>query len=132
MSFQNFSKELKYQIESFPLPLMFRVGVAMNVLTIFWEESPNALTVALDFQHPRDFSERMNMGAEYLYQNPTLKDLGINSLALRGGYKLGYDEESWAFGFGINAYGARIDYAIQEFGIFDNVSSFSLGLDVNF
>jgi hypothetical protein len=129
MSFQNFSKEIKYQREEFPLPLMFRVGVAMNVLTIFQEESPNALTVALDFQHPRDFPERMNMGTEYLYQNPTLKDLGINSLALRGGYKLGYDEESWAFGFGINAYGVRIDYAVQNFGIFDTVNTWSFGID---
>ncbi len=129
MSFQNFSKEIKYQREEFPLPLMFRVGIAMNVLSIFNEESPNALTVAVDFQHPRDFPERLDLGAEYLYRNPRMKDFGINSLALRGGYKVGYDEESWAFGFGINAYGARIDYAVQNFGIFDTVTTWSFGID---
>jgi len=53
----------------------------------------------------------------------------IKSIALRGGYKLGYDEESWAFGFGVSAYGARIDYAVQNFGIFDTVSTWSFGID---
>ena len=129
MSFQNFSKEIKYQREEFPLPLMFRVGVAMDVLSLFQEESPNTLTLAVDFQHPRDFPERMHFGAEYLYQNPTMRDMGLNNLAIRGGYKLGYDEETWTFGIGINAYGVRVDYAVQEFGIFDNVSTFSLGID---
>jgi hypothetical protein len=130
MSFQNFSKEVKYQREEFPLPLMFRIGVAMNVLSIFQEENPNQLLVSLDFQHPRDFPERMHAGAEYLYNNPRLRDMGINNLALRGGWKFGYDEESWAFGFGLSAFGAKIDYAVQEFGIFDNVSTWSVTLDL--
>ena len=129
MSFQNFSKEVKYQREEFPLPLMFRIGVAMNVLSIFQEENPNQLMVAVDFQHPRDFPERMNAGAEYLYQNPRLRDMGINNLALRGGYKFGYDEESWAFGFGLAAFGVKIDYAVQDFGVFDNVDTWSVTYD---
>ena len=58
-----------------------------------------------------------------------MRDMGLNNLAIRGGYKLGYDEETWTFGIGINAYGVRVDYAVQEFGIFDNVSTFSLGID---
>lgn len=129
MSFQNFSKEVKYQREEFPLPLMFRIGVAMNVLSIFQEENPNQLTVALDFEHPRDFPERVHTGAEYLYQSPMLRDIGINDLALRGGYKFGYDEESWSLGFGLRAFGAKIDYAIQDFGIFDDVSIWSVTYD---
>lgn len=129
MSFQNFSKEVKYQREEFPLPLMFRIGVAMNVLSIFQEENPNQLLVAVDFEHPRDFPERLHTGAEYLYQSPRLRDFGINNLALRGGYKFGYDEESWSFGFGLRAFGANIDYAIQDFGIFDDVSTWSVTYD---
>ena len=129
MSFQNFSKEVKYQREEFPLPLMFRIGVAMNVLSIFQEENPNQLMVAVDFEHPRDFPERVHTGAEYLYQSPTLRDYGINNLALRGGYKFGYDEEAWSFGFGMSAFGAKIDYAIQDFGIFDDVSTWSVTYD---
>ena len=101
----------------------------MDVLSIFQEESPNSLTLAADFQHPRDFPERIHLGAEYLYQNPVMRDMGINSVGVRGGYKFGYDEESWTAGFGITALGARIDYAIQEFGIFDSVTSFSIGFD---
>ena len=129
MSFQNFSKEVKYQREEFPLPLMFRIGVAMNVLSIFQEENPNQLMVAVDFEHPRDFPERLHTGAEYLYQSPRLRDFGINNLALRGGYKFGFDEESWSFGFGMSAFGAKIDYAIQDFGIFEDVSTWSITYD---
>ncbi len=33
------------------MPLMFRVGIATNVLTIVQEESPNTLTLAVDLQN---------------------------------------------------------------------------------
>ena len=129
MSFQNFSKELKYQAEEFPLPLMFRVGIAMDILSLVQEESPNSLTLAVDFQHPRDFSERIHLGAEYMYSDPMIRDIGISSIGIRGGYKFGYDEESWTMGFGLTGLGMKIDYAIQEFGLFGNVNSLSMGFE---
>ena len=84
MSFQNFSKEIKYQREEFPLPLMFRVGVAMDVLSLFQEESPNTLTLAVDFQHPRDFPERMHFGGRIFISESDDEGYGIKQFSDKG------------------------------------------------
>jgi len=39
MSVQNFSQEVTYESEGFQLPMVFNIGVAMNVLDFFMEEN---------------------------------------------------------------------------------------------
>lgn len=58
----------------FPLPLIFRFGIAMNPL----ENETQRLTVALDLNHPNDNYETVNLGLEYGY---------LNMVFLRVGYK---------------------------------------------
>jgi long-subunit fatty acid transport protein len=121
MSLQNFSNEKQYRTETFPLPLTFKFGAAMNVMAFWMESSQHTLTVATDFMHPRDYTERVHVGLEY----------GFNDmLYLRGGYKYNYDEESLTFGAGFNfsflqSLALRLDYSYQEFGNFDGVHMFS-------
>lgn len=58
----------------FPLPLVFRFGLAINPI----ESEASRFTVALDLNHPNDNYETLNLGLEYGY---------LNTLFLRVGYK---------------------------------------------
>ncbi len=122
MSVRNFSKELKYEQEGFQLPLTFTIGAAMDILDIVGEHG-SPLLIAIDAIHPRDYSERIHVGAEYVL---------MDMIALRGGYKFNYDEEGLTFGVGFNPSVAgidlKVDYAYSSFGIFDLVNRFSIGL----
>lgn len=106
-------------VNSWPLPLNFRVGLSMEV---FKNES-SALLLASDFNHPTDADERLNFGAEYAF---------AKRVFLRGGYKVNYDEESFTFGGGLNLpitnYNFMLDYSFNEFGILGETHRFSIGL----
>ena len=113
----------KLNTDSYPLPLTFRVGVAMDILNI----ENNRFTIAADAQHPNDNAESLNVGAEY-----TL----FNIISLRGGYKslfLDNTQEGLTLGFGLNyditeSFGLAVDYSYQDFGILENTQQFSLGI----
>lgn len=120
MSLQNFSQEKSYRAESFPLPLTFKFGLAMNVFNLWMEPQHHSLTLAIDALHPRDYSERLHFGCEYSFKN---------ILFLRGGYKTNYDEEDFTFGggflFDIGSMGVGFDYSYLQFKNFDAVHTFS-------
>lgn len=122
MSVRNFSKEFKYEKEGFQLPLTFSIGMAMNVLD-FMEDENQTLLVSVDAIHPRDYSERLNFGAEYIL---------FNMLALRGGYKTNYDIEGLTGGFGVfykmSGIAVRFDYSYSAIEVFDAINRFSVGL----
>lgn len=121
MSIRNFSEEFKYQEESFELPLTFRVAFAMDVLD-FLGDHENPLLVSVDALHPRDYTERINLGAEYVV---------ADMIALRAGYRFNYDEEGLSAGLGFSKrfgnYGLRVDYSYSDLGVFSSVNRFALG-----
>jgi hypothetical protein len=124
MSVSNFSGDVKYFDEAFQLPLTFRIGAAMDVLDIFGEhESP--LLLAVDALHPRDYTERVHVGGEYLFKN---------MIALRAGYKFNYDEEGLTAGIGLKysvaGVNLKLDYSYGDVGVFDTVSRFGLGISL--
>lgn len=120
MTLQNFSSEAKYLAEYFPLPLTFRFGLAMDIMTMINDDSDHKLTLAVDALHPRDYSERLHFGGEYQYKN---------LLFLRTGYKTNYDEESISFGGGLNVAFSNIllsiNYSYIAFDHFDAVNMIS-------
>ena len=121
---RNFSPETEYQKVGFQAPLTFNIGVALDLLDLYSGEHPNhSMKLALDAVHPRDFSERLNLGAEYWFQN---------MLALRCGYRFNHDMEGFTTGIGvkqkIGQTGVRIDYCFSKNDYFDNVNRFSLGV----
>lgn len=67
MSIRNFSTKVKHQDEDFELPLIFRIGVAMDVLNLAptAETGQHALLVSVDALHPRDRAEEAVLGLEY-------------------------------------------------------------------
>ncbi|HPI72174.1 MAG TPA: PorV/PorQ family protein [bacterium] len=118
MSVQNFANK--------PIPLTFRFGVAMDVNQLLIPDHPqHVLTLTADALHPKDYSERMHFGLEYVYNN---------LFSLRGGYKLNYDEESYSGGVGIRttvqSLHFEFNYAATDFGVFGLVNRFSLNFQL--
>ena len=107
-----------------PLPLLFRVGLAMDVV----KTPMSNLVIAVDAIHPNDNPERVNLGIEYVWQN---------MVAFRAGYKSLFapdTEEGLAVGGGFRFRLAGImkltlDYAFSDYGRLENTQKFSLGLE---
>ena len=124
MTVLNFSRDIKFRDDQFPMPLTFKMGLAMDLMD-FWPNlrENHSLTLAVDVLHPRDNYERVHAGIEYW-----LMDL----IALRSGYKFNYDEESFAAGVGfkisLGGMAGTIDYSYTDFGSYlGSVNRFSFG-----
>jgi len=118
MSVRNFSNEIKYEEEGFQLPLTFKIGLSMNVLDL-WNVAPKKMycLVSVDAAHPRDYPEQIRIGSEFRL---------LDTFAIRAGYVTPNDDQHLAFGFGVQKFGASIDYAYTPFKRFDNVQRFTL------
>ena len=110
--------------DAFSLPLTFRFGLAARVL----HSRRNSLTAAVDFLHPSNNSESLNLGAEYLF---------LGAFALRGGYRSLFEQDhdlggGLTLGAGLKLYAGGalfvLDYAWQSHGILENINRFSCGL----
>lgn len=109
--------------ESWPLPLAFQFGLAMDVVSNDW----NQLTFALDAVHPSDNAESIHLGVEYGFQNWMFLRGGYRDLFLRDG------EGGLSFGGGVIArfvgnFQVKVDYAYTDFGRLENVHRFSVGI----
>lgn len=112
--------EARLKTYSWPLPLSFRVGLATDVISTDFHR----LTLAADVYDPRDFKARENLGFEYAIKS---------MFFIRGGYKIGYDEDSFSAGVGFN-YSVKgvgkllFDYSFSDMGRLDNITRFTIGL----
>ena len=86
----------------------------LNLTTL--DPSLHSLVVTADAANPRDFSEQIRVGGEYVF---------MNTLALRGGYVFPSDTEGVSLGAGIRqrlgGLGFGADYAYTDAGIFSGV-----------
>jgi hypothetical protein len=106
------------------MPLMFRVGISMDVLKGMGHSN---LILAMDALHPSDDVESINVGSEYVFNE---------MYALRAGYKSLFAKDSNegpSFGAGVKyrlmgQTAIILDYAYLDFGVFNNVQTFSLRL----
>lgn len=115
----------EYYLASYPLPLIFRVGLAMDVIN----SSYNRLTLAVDAIHPSDNVQSMNMGAEYTWHNLISARIGYKSLFVPD------NQEGLTLGLGLNYdistfFNIKLDYAYQNYGLLKNIQKF--GLTVGF
>ncbi len=121
----NYNSDVDLRTEAWPLPLMIRIGLSMDMIGTGDAIIPNQfsrLTLALDVDHPNDGPEHVNMGAEF-----ALREM----LYLRGGYRHNYDQESWTMGAGVQldlqGLGqVRLDYAVKPMTVFGNTSILSI------
>jgi len=117
MAIQNFANKA--------LPLTFRFGISVELNQIFFPSIKNhVLRFAWDGLHPKDYSERMHFGLEYVFKG---------NYFLRAGYKYNYDEEDLTAGAGlivnIKGMGVQFGYAFTKFGVFGSVNRFTIGLN---
>jgi hypothetical protein len=112
----------KLKTENWPLPLFFRVGVAMDVMRF----GTNRLTISVDALRPSDNTEIVNAGGEIA--------LG-EMFFLRGGYKSLFreqSEEGLTLGCGADiSLGSSMiwsfDYTYADFGLFQDIQMVSIG-----
>jgi hypothetical protein len=111
--------------ESWPLPMMIRIGIAGNLIgsgMAPFNSSSQRLTYALDATHPNDAPEHINVGLEYaLWER----------LFLRAGYRYNYDLEGLTFGAGLqlpipSLSRAVIDFAVSPMELFGNTTRTSV------
>lgn len=105
--------------EDYPLPLHFQVGLAM---TAFSTDNMQA-RLGVDVTHPNDNNERVNIGAEIIV---------MDHVALRGGYRFGYDTDRATLGAGVIAplgdVNLRFDYAYTTYQLLPNIHRFTVGM----
>ncbi len=111
--------EIESEFEAFTPPTVFRVGTAMEVI----ELKNHRLTLAGQLNHPVDNAENISLGAEYWF---------LNTLALRGGYKLNKEEENFSLGVGLylpaGPFKLRADYSYTNQTHLTNPERLSIGL----
>ena len=119
MSIRNFASEQKYEKESFQLPLMFRIGISMNLMDFFDSVNDiNKFQLSIDAVHPRSFPEYLSIGGEYIFDE---------MLFLRLGYITSQSDYSYSVGAGINYSGVSVNYSYTPFETFNDVSRFTVG-----
>lgn len=122
VSFLNYSSDMQYWKEAFQLPLVLKMGLAMNVATLFTDSDKFQLNAAIDALHPTDYTERVHIGTELVY---------LNLVSLRAGYQFNHDVENLSLGFGlkfdIQGIGGSLDYAYTNAQYFSSINRFSLG-----
>ncbi len=125
MALRNFSSQIRREEIDEQLPLTFTIGTAIDLLDVFApaHSAETGLTLAADYLHSNNYSERLNLGLEYLL---------MGTVALRGGYQTNRDIASWSLGFGLKVplESARVEvnYAYSRFQYFDGVNRVSLGI----
>jgi hypothetical protein len=97
----NLGAPMKFIDQEFALPRYVKIGGSYE------RESRTlrgSLLFTLDGVFPNDGTPRQNMGAEYMYRR---------LLALRAGYKAGYDSQGGTFGLGVIWKTLEVDYAFM-------------------
>jgi hypothetical protein len=131
MAFQNMGPGYKFLDDGkeSPMPVTFKVGASMPLL----DTELHRVFGAVEFNHPPDGAERLNVGGEYVYQRYGPEFL----VAVRGGYRFNRDEEGLVGGFGLTFPFVRIgltnkpsvwgiDYAYSDMGLLDVSHKISL------
>ncbi|MBP7460972.1 MAG: PorV/PorQ family protein [Candidatus Delongbacteria bacterium] len=109
--------------DKFAMPLIFRVGLSMDVL----KSGMNRVTLATDALHPNDNTEHINVGGEYAFRDRVFLRAGYNSLFMKD------SEEGFSAGGGIcyRVMGnvlLKLDYAYTQFGDLNDIHRFAMTL----
>ena len=112
------------EYDQFDLPLLFRVGVAADLV----KAETMRLTAELDAVHPNDNTEYINVGTEVAWTETVFLRAGWKSLFERD------TEQRFTLGVGFHyrfadAVLLALDYAYQDFGRLNNVQYLSVGVE---
>ena len=113
----------EYYTDSYPLPLLFRIGLSMDVVNT----EDNRVTLAVDALHPNDNAQSANVGAQYEWNNTIYARIGYKSIGIPN------NEEGLTFGFGLSYelllnLRLNLDYAYEAYHRLDNIQKFALSV----
>ena len=122
VSARNFAPEITFSEESVALPLTLNIGVSMNMIDLFAQgANMHQLLLSIDASNPRDFSEQIKVGTEYVF---------LNTFILRAGYAFPADEQGFSVGLGLKQslrrFGFGADYSFTDFGVLSNVQRLAI------
>lgn len=120
MAITNFGPDITMIANSYPLPINFKFGAAVNLI----ESDEHLVTFAAEGAHPSDNLEKYNTGLEYVFRD---------RFSLRAGHRFNYDEDGLTAGGGVIVpFGEdqeiSVDYAFQDFGLLTQIHRFSLSI----
>ncbi len=124
MDVRNFSREVQYKTEGFQLPLVFKIGVAMNVLDLLdnIDKDMHSFLICVDASHPRDYPEQISFGGEYTF---------MKLISVRLGYVSPTDVEGINAGIGVkhsfSDFNFSLDYSFTQNKVFSSEHRISLG-----
>ncbi len=116
--------------DAWSMPLLFRVGVAMDV----YKSDMIRATVGLDGLRPSDNALSGNIGAEVAFQEMVFIRGGYKSFVNdQSGFQNPDQQEGLALGAGLRytisgATAISVDYAFSKFGLFGNLSTIALAI----
>lgn len=123
MAMRNFSTFVRYQTQSFSIPIVYTIGMGMNIMEMMepsLAENHN-ISITSELAHPNNFSQRINTGLECIYQK---------MFVIRAGYESNHDLLSWSIGAGtflkIGEQNYEVDYSYSKMELFDGINRFSL------
>ncbi len=129
-SVQNFGPDIKYAEDKTTVPLLFRVGIAADLIgenALLLEQEIGRLGMAFDIFQANDSDQQQHFGLEYEF---------MKTLVFRAGYKLNYELEGMTLGFGLKQSLKDMKFAIDYSygainavaGSFGNVHRISIGV----
>jgi opacity protein-like surface antigen len=116
--------------DSWPTPLLFRVGVAADPI----KTDLLRATIAIDALRPNDNVESVNVGAEVAWQEMVFFQAGYQSLLAREAIgKKDTQQQGLTLGVGVRytidgVAAIGFNYAYQKFGLFGNLSTIGLSI----
>jgi len=118
VSLTNIGKDMTYINELYSLPTALRFGVLVDLYKDPTDQ--NQFVGVFQITRPNDADEEYNIGTEYMFNNV---------IALRAGYKFGYDQENLTAGFGIrlNSLGinSMLDYGYNNYQYLPGTHTFT-------
>lgn len=133
MAAQNFGGSVNFleegsQTEGFDVPITFRLGVSMNVVSpegnsLIAMGPGHEVRFGIEAINTNDFNERFHIGGEYSFHEWVM---------LRAGYRLNYEEGNLALGFGLaprfSGMEVRVDYAYVGYEFLEAPHRFTMTL----
>jgi len=116
--------------DSWPMPLLFRVGVAMDAI----KSDEFRFTVAADALRPSDNDISGNIGAEIAYMETFFIRGGFQSLiGSEPAFQKSNQQQGLSLGAGVSyqipgIVGIQVDYAWTRFGVFGNLSTIGVAI----
>lgn len=99
----NLGPQMKFIDDGFDLPVMYKLGAALDVP---FEALNGDVVIAADAVMPAGGDTKVHFGLEYEF---------ADMIALRFGYRSGWDNHNVSMGLGVKVSNFRLDYAIVPF-----------------